>query len=167
MSAPAALVRFVEPWSQLYGDSTVLPTIIVFAHIAALVFAGGLAVTMDRGTLRAFRGPAEFRWRQLEELDRAHRTVITGLVLSVITGVLLFTADLETYFTSPIYWTKMSLIALLLINGYVMTKTESRIRNTPNADDEPGWKRLRATAGLSIVLWFAIAFVGVALVKAA
>jgi hypothetical protein len=167
MSAPTALVRFVEPWSQLYGDSTVLPTIIVFAHIAALVFAGGLSVTMDRATLRASRGPAEFRWRQLEELGRAHRLVVTGLGLSVITGVLLFTADVETYFGSPIYWTKMALIAVLLVNGYMMTKTEARIRSTPNADDEPGWKRLRTTASLSIVLWFAIAFVGVALVKAA
>jgi hypothetical protein len=167
MSAPDGLVRFVEPWSQLYGDSTVLPIVIVFGHIAALVFAGGLAVTMDRATLRASRGAAELRWRQLEELARAHRLVLIGLGLSVVTGVLLFTADVETYFVSPIFWTKMSLIALLLVNGYVMTKTEARIRLTPNADDEPGWKRLRTTAGLSIVLWFAIAFVGVTLVKAA
>ncbi|MGH7677751.1 MAG: hypothetical protein ACRENU_04740 [Gemmatimonadaceae bacterium] len=167
MGAPAALVRFVEPWSQLYSDSTVLPTIIVFGHIAALVFAGGLAVTMDRGTLRAVHGPAEFRWRQLEELDRAHRLVVFGLVLSVITGVLLFTADLETYFGSPIYWTKMTLIAGLLLNGYVMTRTETRIRSSPGAEDDAGWRRLRTTARLSIALWFAIAFVGVALVKSA
>jgi hypothetical protein len=167
MGPPAALVQFVEPWSQLYGDSKLLPTLIVFAHVAALVFAGGLAVTMDRATLRAAHGPAEFRWRQLEELARAHRLVITGLGLSVVTGVLLFTADLETYFVSWIYWTKMSLIALLLINGYVMTKTETRIRLTPAAADERGWKRLRTTASVSILLWFAIAFAGVALVKAA
>jgi len=167
MGAPAALVQFVEPWSQLYGDSKLLPTLIVFAHVAALVFAGGLAVTLDRGTLRAAHGPAEFRWRQLEEMARAHRLVLTGLGLSVVSGVLLFTADLETYFVSPIYWTKMSLIALLLINGYVMTKTESRIRLTPGAADDAGWNRLRKTAAFSIFLWFAIAFVGVALVKAA
>ena len=167
MGPPAALVQFVEPWSQLYGDSKLLPTLIVFAHVAALVFAGGLAVTMDRATLRAARGPAEFRWRQLEELGRAHRLVIIGLVLSVITGVLLFAADLETYFVSWIYWTKMSLIMVLLANGYVMSKTESRISSTPSAADEAGWKRLRATATLSILLWFAIALAGVALVKAA
>jgi hypothetical protein len=151
----------------LYGDSKLLPTLIVFTHVAALVFAGGLAVTMDRATLRAARGPAEFRWRQLEELARAHRLVIIGLSLSVVTGVLLFTADLETYFVSWIYWTKMSLIVVLLANGYVMSKTESRIRSTPNAADDAAWKRLRATATLSILLWFAIAFAGVALVKAA
>ena len=93
--------------------------------------------------------------------------MLTGLGLSVVTGVLLFVVDIETYFVSPIYWTKMSLIALLLINGYVMTKTESRIRLTPSAADDAGWSRLRKTAAFSIFLWFAIAFVGVALVKAA
>lgn len=167
ISPPEALVRLAEPWSQVYGDSTVVPTLVVFGHIAALVFAGGLAITLDRATLRAARGSAELRWRQLEELRAAHRLVVVGLGLSVVTGVLLFTADLETYFGSWIYWTKMGLIALLLLNGFMMTRIESRISSTPNAADEAGWKRLRSTAILSLVLWFTIAFAGVALVKAA
>lgn len=166
MSPPEALVRLLEPWSQLYSDSKLLPTLIVFAHIAALVFAGGLAVTLDRATLRAARGPAEFRWRQLEELAAAHRLVLTGLALSFVTGVLLFTSDLETYFGSWIYWTKMALIVVLLANGYAMTRAESRIRSTPNAADDIGWKRLRRTAAVSMALWFAIAFAGVALAEA-
>jgi hypothetical protein len=167
IAPPEALVKLVEPWSQLYSDSAVVPTIVVFGHIAALVFAGGLAVTLDRATLRAARGPAEFRWRQLEELRAAHRFVIIGIALSVATGVLLFTADLETYFGSWIYWTKMGLIVLLLFNGYLMTRAEARIGLTPNAADETGWKRLRTSAVVSLVLWFTIAFAGVALVKAA
>jgi uncharacterized membrane protein len=163
MSPPAALVHFVEPWAHLYGDSKLIATVLAFAHIAALVFAGGLAVTLDRATLRASRGAAEFRWRQLDDLAAAHRLVVIGLALSFVTGVLLFTSDLETFFGSWIFWTKMSLIVLLLINGFAMTRTESRIRETPNAADPQGWKRLRATAAVSITLWFLIAFAGVAL----
>jgi hypothetical protein len=166
MTAPDALVSLVQPWSRLYSGSKLFPTLIVFGHIAALVFAGGLAVTLDRATLRAARGPAEFRWRQLDELARAHRLVLTGLALSLVTGILLFTADLETYFSSWIYWTKMTLIVLLLANGYLMTRAESRVRLAPNAADDEGWKRLRFTAVLSVFLWFAIAFAGVALVEA-
>jgi hypothetical protein len=86
------------------------------------------------------------------------------LVLSVISGVLLLTADLETYYGSPIFWTKLAFIALLLINGFVMTKTEAGIRTA--SDAEAGWKRLRFTAVASLFLWFATAFVGVALVNA-
>ena len=167
IAPPEALVQLVEPWSALYSDSTIIPTLVVFGHIAALVFAGGLAITLDRATLRAARGPAEFRWRQLEELRAAHRLVVVGLGLSVATGVLLFAADLETYFGSWIYWTKMALIAALLLNGYLMTRVEGRISSTPNAADDAGWRQLRANAVVSLVLWFSIAFAGVALVKAA
>ena len=166
LAVPVALVHFLEPWSKVYSNSKLLPTLVTFGHIAALVFAGGLAVTLDRATLRASRGPSEFRWRQLEELAAAHRLVLVGLALSLVTGVLLLTADVETYFGSWIFWTKVSLILLLLGNGYAMTRAETRIRFAPNAADDIGWKRLRTTAAVSMVLWFAIAFAGVALVNA-
>ena len=166
MSAPAALVSLVEPWSHLYSNSKLLPTVIVFLHIAALVFAGGLAITLDRGTLRAARAAPEYRTRQLEELGTAHRLVITGLALSFITGVLLFTADLETYFTSWVFWVKLTMIALLLANGFAMTRAEGGIRRASDVTDAAGWQRLRTTAAVSMVLWFAIAFAGVALVNA-
>lgn len=164
--APDPLVQLVEPWSALYGDSALLQTLVVFGHVAALVFAGGLAVTVDRSTLRAARGSSEERWRQLEQLREAHRLVLTGLALSLVTGLLLFTADVEAYFGSWIFWLKLGLIALLLGNGYAMTRVESRVGSTPNAADEAGWKRLRLAATVSIILWFAIAFAGVALVNA-
>src|SRR5947207_10194722 len=166
MSAPATLVHLFEPWSHLYSDSKIVPTVVVFAHIAALVFAGGLAVTLDRATLRAFGGLPESRSRQIEDLGAAHRLVLTGLALSLVTGLLLFTSDLETFYGSWIFWTKMSLIVLLLANGYRMTRAEERIRKAPNASDARDWKRLRATAITSITLWFIIAFAGVALAEA-
>lgn len=164
MSAPELLVKLVQPWSDLYGDSKVLPTVIVFLHIAALVFAGGYAVTLDRFTLRAFRGSAELRARQLDELAISHRLVVAGLALSAITGVLLFTADLETYWTSAIWWTKATLIVLLLLNGYGITRLEARVR-AGTGDMEHAWRGLRRTAMASVTLWFAIALAGVALVN--
>jgi hypothetical protein len=164
MSAPAALVKLLEPWSHAYGDSKVLPTIIVFGHIAALVFAGGLAVTLDRATLRAARGSAELRALQLDALAAAHRLVIGGLALSAVTGVLLFTSDVETFFTSKIFWTKATMIALLLANGYAMTRAEARLQSGAG-DPDVTWNRLRMTALVSLILWFAIAFAGVALAE--
>ena len=167
MSAPAILVSFSEPWSLLYGDSTAIQILVVFGHIAGLVFAGGLAVTLDRATLRASRGSSEMRWRQLEELRAAHRLVLVGISLSLVTGLLLFASDLETYFGSWIFWVKLGLIGALLLNGFQMTRLESRIGDTPNAADDRSWRALSVTASVSIFLWFAIAFAGVALVNAA
>jgi hypothetical protein len=76
-------------------------------------------------------------------------------------------ADLETYLVSRIFWTKMALIVVLLVNGYRMTRLEARIASTPNAADAAGWTGLRVTAAVSMLLWFAIAFAGVALVNMA
>jgi hypothetical protein len=160
-----ALVRFAEPWAQLYGDSTWIATLVVFGHIAALVFAGGLAITLDRATLRAARGGADLKTRQLDDLAAAHRLVLRGLALSVVTGVLLLTADLETYLGSWVYWMKMGLVVLLLVNGFMMTRAERRIRTLTDSAD--AWSRLRRIAIASLILWFSIALAGVALVNAA
>jgi uncharacterized membrane-anchored protein len=164
MSAPAALVQLFEPWAHLYSDSKVLPTVVVYAHIASLLFSGGLAVTIDRGTLRALRADDDQRLRHLDELSAAHRIVVAGLALSAVTGFLLFTADLETYFVSPIFWTKAALIGVLLTNGYAMMRTERLIRAS-KGDAGALWKRLRTTAVASLLLWFAIPLLGVALVN--
>jgi hypothetical protein len=59
----------------------------------------------------------------------------------------------------------MTLVASLLTNGYLMTRAE---RSTRAADQPAGpgaWKALRRTAIASMILWFATAFVGVALVN--
>lgn len=164
MTAPDALIQFVQPWSEFYADSRLVPVLVIYGHIAALVLSGGLAITMDRATLRtAGRANAEARTRHLDELARAHRVVVSGLGVSLFTGILLFAADLEVYFGSWIYWTKMALIALLLVNGYRMTRIERRLRSDTSAD---AWPALRTTAVLSLILWFLIPFVGVALAMA-
>lgn len=163
MAAPEALIRAFEPWAAVYGDSSVLPTLVVFGHIAALVFAGGLAVTLDRATLRAARGSADERARQVGELAGAHRSVILGLALSAVTGVLLFAADVETYFVTPAFWIKMALVSALLVNGYLMTRAEGKSRVPEGANG--AWRSLRRAAIASMILWFATAFVGVALVN--
>lgn len=163
LAAPEGLVRLFEPWAAVYGDSSVLPTLVVFGHIAALVFAGGLAVTLDRATLRAARGSADDRARQVGELARAHRSVLIGLALSAATGVLLFAADVETYFVAPAFWTKMALVTALLVNGYMMTRAEPR---AGALDESAGaWRSLRRLSIASMILWFATTFVGVALVN--
>src|SRR5436305_6510420 len=93
----SALARLFDPWAHVYADSKVIATIVTFGHIASLLMAGGLAVATDRSTLRALRLAAAERGRHLEELSGVHRWVVGGLSLSVVTGVLLFGSDVETF----------------------------------------------------------------------
>jgi hypothetical protein len=164
--AGAALAHLFEPWAHLYADSKMVATLVTFGHVASLLMAGGLAVATDRATLRALRLAAAERDRHLEELSGVHRWVVTGLILSVLTGVLLFGSDVETFWASWVFWIKMGMLCVLVGNGFLMTKAERSLRDDA-AEASPAWTQLRRTALVSVGLWYAITLAGVALVNIA
>ena len=165
-SVVESLAHAAAPWKDLYDDSTALSVAVVFAHLASLLVGGGLALATDRATLRAARDAGAERERQLAQLAQTHRTVVGALVVSFVSGVLLFLADVETFAVSPAFWTKMALVALLLLNGLVMSRAESALRRGGAAGDGAAWGRLRATAVVSAVLWLGTLFAGVVLTNA-
>src|SRR4051794_10729898 len=159
------LSALADPWKDLYGDSKVLETLVVFLHVAPLVVGGGLALASDRATLRAGRHDWPERRRHLLELAGAHRVVLGSLALMFVSGIALFLSDVETFATSWVFWVKMGLVALLLANGLVMTRTERALAavGDASASPEPEWRRLRTVAVASGVLWLATTHAGVAL----
>lgn len=165
-----SLETATKPWAQLYSDSSAVSSAVTFLHIGGLLFAGGLAVASDRATFRAMRRADEDRTRLLIELADSHAWVIGGLVVIFASGLMLALSDVKTFATSAVYWTKMSLVALLLINGSVLQRTEQRLRSVSSVTGsavpvEPLWKRLRFVAAISIFLWTAIVLAGVILVE--
>lgn len=160
------LADAVKPWASLYADSKGVATAVTFVHLAGLLAAGGFALASDRATLRSFKAPEADRMRQLEELHAIHRPVLLGLSVTMLSGLLLFTADLKTFLPSPFFWTKMGLIALLLLNGYFMTRAERALRGRP-ANPVLWWRRLRVTTLASLVLWFAVLLAGTMLANLA
>jgi len=161
-----------KPWSTLYSDSTAVSSAVTFVHLAGLLFAGGLAIATDRATFRALRGTDEDRRRLLVDLGNTHTWVLAGLTVIFASGLLLALADVKTFGTSPIYWTKMSLVVLLLINGAFLQRTEKKLRagnllTQSNAPMKRMWSRLRFAAATSMILWTAIVLAGVVLVESA
>jgi hypothetical protein len=156
---PAPLASLVSQWASLYSNHAALRTIVVFAHVGGLVGAGGCAVAADRATLLALKGHEAERLHQVEALAGTHRVVIVGLSFIVVSGLLLVAADVETFLYSRVFWTKMTLIALLLVNGAVLASAERRA----NRGAGDAWGRLRTTAVASLVLWFLITLAGVTL----
>ncbi len=157
----STVAGWVEPWSSLYSDSKGVSAAVLFLHLVPLVVAAGTAWVADRGTLRAARGTADDRARQLGELGGLHRFVIGGLALSLTSGGLLFLSDVDTFWTSPFFWIKMGCVALLLVNGFLMTRTEAALATQPA--NEASWTRMRSHALASGALWLATVLAGVLL----
>jgi uncharacterized membrane protein len=159
----SALARLAEPWNSLYSDSKVVSSAVVFLHLLPLLVAGGAALTADRATLRAARGTTDDRARQLGELARVHTVVLGGLALSFVSGVLLFLSDVDEYLGSPVFWVKLAFVGLLLLNGFMMTRTEKALAS--GGDETALWARLRTISVLSLVLWTTTTLVGVVLMS--
>jgi hypothetical protein len=157
----SALARLAEPWNNLFSDSKVVSATVVFLHLVPLLLAGGAALTADRATLRASRGSAEDRTRQLGELARVHTVVLAGLALSFASGVLLFLTDVDEFLGSPLFWLKLGLVGLLLLNGFIMNRTERALAGGGN--ETSLWARLRTISILSLILWTATTLAGVVL----
>jgi hypothetical protein len=127
----------VRDWAHLYNNSTAVSSAVTYVHLAGLLVGGGFAIVADRD---AFRSPPA-----RDDFAHVHKWVVAGLAVMFASGILMMLADLNTYLTSPVFWVKMGLIALLLGNGY------ARIRAEKAAGP---W--LRRTSAVSVVLWLAV-----------
>ena len=117
-----------------------------------MLVGGGLALAADRVTLRVFNEQPGERERHLGELNAIHRPVLISLAVLFITGIAMVAADVATFLVSPVLWVKLTLVALLVVNGVILERTETALRR---ADGSSSWERLRLAAYCSIGLWIA------------
>lgn len=165
------LDAFVEPWRRLYAQSPLLSTLILFGHLGGLFAAGGLTVAADRATLRLDASDEPGRRRHLADLARLRAPIWIAFVVAVLSGALLFLADVEAFATSRIFWTKMALVALLVTNAVLTARLDTILRRDSDAngadvaagEDARRWRRRRAAAVASAALWFAVVLIGTAL----
>lgn len=162
IAPPAALVSLFEPWASFYNDSKLAETLVTFAHVGGLVVGGGIAIAADRVTLR-LQSDVDRR-RHVLEVAGLHRTVVMSLVVVALSGLMLFAADVETFWGSWIFWAKMALVLLLLVNGARMQRVE-RVATAEPVVSAAHWSALRGTAWTSISLWLAVTLLGVALLN--
>jgi len=162
---------FAEPWRRVFAHSPLLSTVILFGHLGGLLAAGGLTVAADRATLRLDPRDDADRRRHLAELEQMRGIVWSAFAIALLCGALLFLADVEAFAASPIFWTKMGLVLLLVANALVTSRMDSALRRDADVSATPAaterrarrWRRRRAGALASAVLWFGLVLVGTAL----
>ncbi len=172
-----SLVHLFAPWQSLYSDSKGVSEAVTSGHLVAMLFGGGYAVAADRAVLRARpTSPLEAR-RMLGEMHSLHVPVVIALVVLSVTGAAMAAADVETFAASPVFAVKLGVVALLLLNGLLLLRTERRLDRFAQEAPMPEantsirqhglWRRLRATAWASAALWTAAVVTGVMLTNAA
>jgi hypothetical protein len=137
-------------WAHLYSDHKAVSITVTYIHLAGVLLGGGLAVAADRDVLVSAPAP------DLMGLRPPHRVIVTALVVIGASGLLMLLADLHTYVTSAVFWTKMGFILLLIGNGVLRLKAERTFLNGAAA----AWVRIRRTSIASVVLWFLILLAG-------
>lgn len=154
MTAIVGVPQLVEQWAHYYADRKMVSAGVTYVHLAGILLGGGLSVASDRASFQL--GPD---WpdlpAELERLYSVHRWVITGLGLTIATGLLMLLSDLHTFVTAPLYWTKMGLVALLLTNGYLRLRSEIALRQGHDR-----WRTFHRTSAVSMALWFLVLLCG-------
>jgi len=150
--------HLIETWASVYANSSTIRTLLGFAHVAGLIVGGGSAIAADRGVLRAVRrAPSELSVH-LTAIRSAHSIVIASLAVVMASGLLLAAADTETFLHSTLFWLKMGLVGLLIVNGGVMRLAERAASGT-----RPRWTPLAIASGASLTLWLLTTLAGAAL----
>ena len=144
-------------WSAVYSDHQAVSVAVRFLHLAGLVVGGGTALVADRHLLATVSGDTLARSAALTMAGASHRIVVPALALMALTGLLMATADLETFLSSRLFWIKMTIVALLLLNGAVLVFTE---RAAARSAGDRDWARLRAVSAASVVLWLSALLAG-------
>jgi len=165
MTILQTLSGLAQPWADLYGNSTTLSTVVEFAHLSALLVAGGFALAFDRSALRIAAGHVNGRATFAGELAAVHRPVMAGLAFVVLSGLALMAADVDVMLPSPVFWAKMGAFALLLVNGLFIRRAGRRLEVDPR--DALSWRKLQRGSRRSVGLWMLVLFLGVLLRSAA
>ena len=161
----ATVDALAEPWQKLYAHSTIVATLVLFGHVGGLLVAGALTFSTEAGALRLDPADDGARRRYLRIASPSRRAITVALVVAMISGVLLFLADLEAFVVSPVFWAKMLLVALLLANAVVASRLDARLLRDDSATERHDglWRRRRASAWATAVLWFVLVLSGSAL----
>jgi hypothetical protein len=138
-SAPGVFLR----------DSTLAFALTEALHLLALSLVGGIVTVTCFGTAGVLIGRA-----QAAALGRGLRPLFAGALLFVVaTGLLLVAAGPYKYYSNPVFWVKMDLLAIAVMGYVLLDRRLARSPTLPGA----GWRLWAlALAGL----WLSVAIAG-------
>ncbi len=134
------------------------------AHVLSVVLGMGAALVSD-ALFSFYSKDKKLNETEIYTLSILSKIVFYGLILITITGTCIFLSDIEKYINSTKFLIKMSILLVLLVNGYFLNKIVWPHLINDNffvADDKRNIRRLAFACGaISVISWLAICSLGV------
>ena len=129
-------------------ESLWLFPVIECVHLLALALLGGTVLVVDLRLLGL-----GLRTESVPELSgKVHPWMTGALATMILTGIPMFLSESVKCYYSPPFWYKMSLLVLAMFFAFTVRR---RVLAGP-----PRAARYRATALVSLALWFGVGFSG-------
>jgi hypothetical protein len=142
-------------WAMDFASSAYVYPIILATHLTCIaVFGGMILITNLRLLGWTLRSQSV-----TDVVGRLRPWKWGGLVIMVTCGALLAGSEAGKYYINPYFWTKITLLALLVVHSLVFRR--SVYQNTAELDRAevmPG--RAKLAASLSLILWISVVCAG-------
>lgn len=137
---------------------------VTVVHVIAVVFAMGSALVSDL-LFSVFSKDKKLNATQISTLTILRSIVFYGLILVVLSGAALFLSSVEEYMHSAKFLAKMSILSVLLINGYVLNKyiwPHVLREEFFTSEGERNVRRVAFACGaISVISWLSVCTLGV------
>ena len=140
-----------------------IKTPMTIVHVLGVIIGMGSALASDT-LFSFFAKDKKLNKTEISTLSILAKIVSYSLVIIVISGIFIFLSDVEKYMSSIKFMAKMSVLAVLLINGYILNKYIWPHLITINfftARNERGMRKLAFACGaISVVSWMSVFVLG-------
>ena len=135
----------VAVWTRESPSIWAYPTVLMLHTVGLGVLVGANAVIDFKLLGFAPRLP-------IASLAPLYRFMWAGFAINAVTGAMLFASDATTKSRQPVFYIKLTLIALALVITALIRRTVERGEALSDVDVRPG-PRSRRLAALSLLLW--------------
>jgi hypothetical protein len=127
------------------GESLLAFPLILTVHTIGMGFVAGTSWAVDLRVLGVGRSVP------LATMEKVFPVIWLALAANFVSGIFLFIAYPYKAFTNPVFYVKLSLIALSI---YLIVKVKNEVLRHEPAD-ETHWRRAKILAAASFVAWAA------------
>jgi hypothetical protein len=148
----ASFARWLEQreWAGAFSASQWLYPSVLATHLTCIAIFGGMILITNLRLLGWLRSQSV-----TDVVQKLRPWKWIGFVIMVTCGALLAGSEAEKYYVNPYFWIKMTLLALIGVNGLVFRN--SVYRNTAELDGAQVMPpRAKLAAALSLILWIGV-----------